>query len=172
MDAFAVQQHVADWLNNSGVPGLDRVWPAIPNVDGINFALYGSGESRCQGVVYMEADTDVRRSLGAPDPSQNKPASGMRWITYQVRIEVVHLWTNPDWIAGDRVFKGQIVQGITNAIRLDPSLGTATIGDPLFKSAGEGRMGIRRQYEPPASSEEGREQWAYVSFQTNAWVTG
>jgi hypothetical protein len=174
MDAFTVQQHIADWLENGGIAGLDKVWAALPDSTGINFANYGEGEMRCQAVVYVEDDPEIRRSIGGANPYRQTPAVGMKWLTYNIRIEFVHRSADPSWIAADQALKQTIVAGARTMIRADPTLGSSTLADPLFASAGEGRMGIRGTYEPPFVDQESgeREQWAYLAFQVNAWVTG
>ena len=172
MDAFAVQQHLADWLNAAQVPGLDQVWPALPESTGLNFANYGSGTMRCQAVAYAESDDEIRRS-GPGALAPNRPGQGMIWTTYTVRLEVCHRSAETDWVAADKALKSVIVPGIVAMIRKDPTLGSGQAPDPLFDSAGEGRFGIRKVYEAPfiEASDGEREQWAIVQFQVNAWST-
>lgn len=164
MDAYAVQQHVSDWFNSGGITGLDKCWAAQPNAIGFNFADFGSGTMRCQAAVYVEDDTEVRRST----PVRH----GMKWVTYAVRVEFCHRSAEDDWTAADRALKQDVVMGAVQMIRNDPALGAGNLPDPLFIDAGEGRAGMRRQYEPPFTDEASgeREQWAYLVFTVSAWV--
>ena len=173
VDPFLVQQYVANYLNAQGIFGLDQVWPARPNVDDLNFADFGSGPMRCQGIVYVEGDDEVRRAFGASRDGV-EPGHGMKWLAYQVRVEFCHRSADEDWIAADQAFKQVILGGVTAAIRKDGALGTGNLPQPLFRSAGEGRTGIKRVYEAPFTDPAtgSREQWAYVQFTVNGWVTG
>ncbi|MFF1469137.1 hypothetical protein [Streptomyces mirabilis] len=174
MDAYTVQTYAADWLNGSGITGLDTVWPALPSSMPLDFAAYGSGMMRCQAVAYAESDSDVRRSTPAANPYTGTRAAGMRMVRYAVRLEVVHWSADPDWMAADRALKQDVVAGIRTAIHLDPTLGGAKTSEPLFHSAGEGKRGIQTAYEVPfvRDADGAREQWAFLAFDVIAWETG
>ena len=174
VDAYDVQTHVAQWLNGGAIQGLDKVWAALPNSYGLDFSAFGSGEMRCQGVAYVEHDAEIRRSFGGAYPRAARPASGMKWTTFTVRLELCLNSTSTDWDAADRTLKKSITEPIKALIRADSSLGTWNLPNPLFESAGEGHFGIKTVYEAPYISERTgtREQWAYLTFTVNAWMTG
>lgn len=172
MDAYTVQADVASWLNAGAISGLDKVWPAQPNAIGMNFADYGSGTMRCQAMVCVEADHNVRRSTPAANPAAGLLGKGYRMLRYGVRIDFCHWSTEPDWTLADQVLKKNIIGGVRDRIHADPTLGTSAAADPLFNSAGEGRRGIQVQYEDPFTrdSDGAREQWAYLTFDVLAWI--
>ena len=174
MDAYTVQTYVANWLNGVDIPGLDMVWAAMASAQPLDFSAYGSGMMRCQAVVYVESDSDVRRSGPAANPFTHQPAAGVRLVSYAVRLEVVSWSADPDWAAADRALKQDVVGGIRKAIHLDPTLGGAQTAEPLFHSAGEGRRGIQTAYEEPFTrdADGNREQWAMLLFDVLAWETG
>lgn len=165
MDAFTVQQYVADWLDSGRIPGLDKVHPALTDAQAMNLAAYGSGTMRCQAVVYVDTEMDVRRS---PPVGQ-----GIRQMTYRMRVEIGHRSAESDWQAADRALKRDVVGGIRTMIHKDPALGSTGAADALFESAGEGRRGIQSEYSEPFVDEESgeREQWAYVYFDVLSFET-
>lgn len=167
MDAYLVQKHVADWINGGGIQGVDKIWAAQPTALGFPWGDYGGdGEYHCQGIVYVLDDSDTRRSMPIH--------KGIRWQTWDVRIEVCLHSTDPDWDAADQQLKGTIVDSIKNMIKLDPSMGTLKIQDKLFLQGGEGPRGIRTTYDLPFADENSgeREQWAIIRFTCASEVIG
>lgn len=165
MDAYTVQQYVADWLNAGSIPGLDKVHPALTDAQAINLAEYGSGTMRCQAVVYVEGHTDVRRTLPIH--------YGVRQVTWRMRLEIGHSSAEPDWQQADRALKTDIVGGVITMIRKDPALGSKGAPDPLFDSAGEGLRGVQVDYgDPDVDDNTGeRVQWAYLYFDVLTFET-
>lgn len=172
MDAFKVQKIIADWVNAGGVAGLDRLHEGLRDSQSIDFGEYGAGEMRCQGLVCVEGQREIRRSGPSANPHTGSTGKGMKWIVYRIRIELCHESTDPDWLAAERAFK-EIAEGLLTMVRKDPSLGTAGAPDALFVGAGEGRRGIYVDYSDPfVDQDDGpREQWCHVYFDAPAWIT-
>lgn len=175
MDAFSVQKHTADFLNAGSVVRLDHCYEDQPEAFGFNIADYGSGTTRCYGTVFVDDDSDGRRSGPAADPTHGRPTGlGMRTLTFKVTVVVVHITSEPDWIEASRQLKQDVMEGIRRMIISDPALGTTNLPQPLFASAGESKVGIRRVYQQPYTDDSDgmRKQWAELHFMISAYEVG
>jgi hypothetical protein len=153
---------VADWLSDGNIIGVDKVhlvWPLR-----LDFNAYSATMHRCQLVVVLESEGEVRVALGGAH-------SGKKRIDYLTTVEVYHssITTDPaDALANF----DEVVDGIKTRLRADRMAGQTD--DSIVWQMGEGGYGIQTEFMIPDNWQVGGEPiefYARIRFEVTQWIT-
>lgn len=153
---------VANWLTAGNIAGVDKIFTVWPLR--LDFNNYSSGVHRCQIVVVIESENEIRIALGGSH-------SGKKRIDYLVTVEVYHNSTaNEPQEALDNY--DAIIDGVKARLRADRMAGQTD--DSIVWQMGEGPFGIQTEFLVPDNWQVGGqpiEFYGRIRFEVTQWIT-
>ena len=153
---------VAQWLTDGNVDGIDKIWTVWPLR--LDFANFSASVHRCQVVVVIESENEIRIALGGAH-------SGKKRIDYLVTLEVYHSSTTD--VPQEALDNYDVViDGIKARLRADRMAGETD--DSIVWQMGEGPFGIQTEFLIPDNWQVGGEPiefYGRIRFEVTQWIT-
>lgn len=153
---------VADWISNGNIDGIDKVFTVWPLR--LDFSNYSSSVHRCQLVIVIESENEIRIALGGAH-------SGKKRIDYLVTTEVYHSSTSDDPQAALDNYD-VVIDAIKTRLRADRMAGQTD--DSIVWQMGEGPFGIQTEFLVPDNWQVGGqpiEFYGRIRFEVTQWIT-
>lgn len=150
---------LVDWLRAAEI--VDYVHPTWPRI--FQWDNWGAGLHRCQLIVFIEEEGELRISIGGP-------TSGKKRIDYLVSLEIFHRSTDTEPINAMDDFD-RLVDEIKDRLRADRRAGQTD--DAVVWQLGEGGYGIQLDFWPVDALVGGKpiETRGRMRFEITQWIT-